>query len=173
MTIWKGIILYFITVILMLIYVNGVKHRVAATEKLLAQSIKNEEVIKGLAAKMISTVETTNSELIATRKKIGLREVIKVIVTAYSPRIIETDDTPFKTAFMRHVDENTVAISRNILQERGWTAGDKVWIEGVGIKTIGDLMNKRYNDRVDIFYYNTTQARRFGKQERYVALLNF
>lgn len=53
-----------------------------------------------------------------------------------------------------------------------WVFGKKVHIEGLGIYTIQDLMNKRFTNRIDIFHYDTDRAIAFGKQKRKVTLLD-
>jgi len=151
-----------------------VEKQLAIVEKIQNDMIIKDQKIKEFKTEMIAMTnmyETTRNEMVSLREDLKIKDVLKAVVTAYSPRGKETDDTPFTTAFMMKVSTNIIAVSRNILHERGWTAGDKVYIEGIGIKTIGDLMNKRYNNRIDIFYFSTEDAIKFGKKNLTVALL--
>ena len=58
----------------------------------------------------------------------------------------------------------------------GWVFGRKVWIEGIGVFTITDVMAKKLNgkpqeDSVDVFVFNLKKARKIGRKRRIVALL--
>ena len=100
-----------------------------------------------------------------------IKGVLKATITAYSPRICETDDTPLTTAYMKKVRSDIVAVSRDIIINHGWIPGQKIHIEGVGIKTIGDLMNIRYTNRIDIFFWDVKQAQKFGRKDDVVVTL--
>ncbi|KKL16082.1 hypothetical protein LCGC14_2499180, partial [marine sediment metagenome] len=63
-----------------------------------------------------------------------------VIVTAYSPSKRQTDDSPLITASNQAVRGDGVAVSRDLFL-KGWTFGKKVWIQGIGLYTINDLMH--------------------------------
>lgn len=113
----------------------------------------------------------------------GIERVENVTVTAYSPRVRETDDTPFITASNARVAEGTIAVSRD-LWLAGWAFGKKVFIECApgkkgrreskaglcGIFIIQDAMNRRFTKRIDIFIHNTAKALAAGKRERVVVL---
>jgi phage FluMu protein Com len=71
---------------------------------------------------------------------------------------------------MRRVREGTVAVSRDLFWA-GWTFGRRVYIEGHGVFEINDLMNQRYERRVDVFQWSKEKAKAFGAVERRVALL--
>ena len=57
------------------------------------------------------------------------------------------------------------------LFDQGWVFGKKVYVKGHGVFEIADLMNKRHKERVDIFFPNADEARRFGIKQVKVALL--
>ena len=95
---------------------------------------------------------------------------VRVTLTAYSPREIETDSTPYETAFMTDVKPWTVAPSRDLFW-RGWVAGRKVYIEGHGVFPINDLMNKKTSTQLDIFFTTTAQAKEFGVKLNVRAIL--
>jgi 3D (Asp-Asp-Asp) domain-containing protein len=93
-----------------------------------------------------------------------------VTVTAYNPTTDQTDSDPLVAASMRKVRLGTIAVSRDLF-DQGWVFGRKVRIEGIGIFEINDLMNKRFNKRIDIFMWDESQARQFGKKSIKAALL--
>lgn len=88
---------------------------------------------------------------------------VPVTVTAYSPRKRETDNTPFVTAFNKRVKMGTIAISRDLEDVHGWRHGDMVHLEGIGTFQVWDRMNKRFKRRVDVFFFKTKDAKRFGR----------
>ncbi len=91
-------------------------------------------------------------------------------VTAYSPTVRETDSTPLINACNESVAEGQIAVS-NDLWLAGWVCGKRVWVQGRGIYRISDRMNRRFKNRVDIFFFSTKDARRFGHKTLIVALL--
>lgn len=99
------------------------------------------------------------------------REVLKVTVTAYNPVEEQCDEDPFIAASMRPVRAGTVAVSRDLF-DQGWVFGKKIRIEGLGIFEINDLMNARFSRRIDVFMWDESEARRFGKRTSKAALLN-
>jgi 3D (Asp-Asp-Asp) domain-containing protein len=90
-----------------------------------------------------------------------LKEV-KLTVTAYSPRNNETDDTPLVTAFQKPVKYGIIGISRDLEKLYGWKEGDDILLEGIGIFEVGDRMHRRWEKRVDVFYWDTKDAANFG-----------
>lgn len=121
----------------------------AFTEKLSQQQEKISNILHGL----------------------NLKSVKKLTVTAYSPRKKETDNTPTVTASMDTVRHGGVAISRDLFK-RGWSFGKKIYIEGYGVYEINDLMNERFKNRIDIFMWDTNKAKKSGKKELVVALID-
>ncbi len=91
-------------------------------------------------------------------------------VTAYSPTERECDDTPFLAASGTRPKVGTVAVSRNLFYS-GWAFGSRIYIEGLGIYRINDLMHPRWENRIDIFLESEWLARRFGRKEARVVLL--
>lgn len=94
-----------------------------------------------------------------------------VTVTAYNPTTDQCDEDPLIAASMRKVRQGTIAVSRDLF-DQGWVFGRKVRIEGLGIFEINDLMNKRFTQRIDIFMWDETEARQFGKKNIRAALLS-
>lgn len=104
---------------------------------------------------------------VAELEKMNIKEVT---VTAYSPTAAECGPEPQVTASMVKVRPGIVAVSRDLF-DQGWVFGRKVYVKGHGIFEIADLMHRRHTQRMDIFFPNTEQARRFGVKQVEVALL--
>jgi len=90
-----------------------------------------------------------------------------VHVTGYSSTPEQTDDTPFITASGTHVRPGTVAAN--------WLPlGTKVQIPelfGDQVFVVDDRMNKRFNDRLDIWFSDIKSARSFGKHYTKIVIL--
>ena len=83
---------------------------------------------------------------------------IEVEITAYSSTVSQTDDSPFIAASGKHVYDGMVAA--NFLP-----FGTKIKIPelfGDKIFVVDDRMNKRYQNRVDIWHAETGAAIKFG-----------
>lgn len=91
-------------------------------------------------------------------------------VTAYSPTKRECDDTPWVAASGKRPKVGTVAVSRDLFYS-GWPFGSRIYIEGLGIYRVNDLMHERWENRIDVFMPNTRLARKFGEREARVVLL--
>ncbi len=80
-----------------------------------------------------------------------------VALTGYSSTPDQTDDTPFITARGTHVRDGIVAA--NFLP-----FGTKIKIDGFGDKVfvVEDRMNRRYTNRVDIWFASREEALEFG-----------
>jgi len=108
----------------------------------------------------------------SNRKRIlDLQRTRSLTVTAYSPRIRETDSTPHLTASNKPVRPGIVAVSRDLF-DSGWVFGKKVYIKQYGIFTIDDLMAEDKRNHIDIFMYDTGEAVAFGKQVLTVSLVD-
>jgi len=114
----------------------------------------------------VSSLEQEVMSLKATESKI----VRFCTVTAYSPTRTECDNTPFLTASGTKPRVGTVAVSQDLFY-LGWVFGSKIYIEGLGIYKINDLMHPRWKNRIDVFLKNKRLARRFGRKEAKVVLL--
>lgn len=87
---------------------------------------------------------------------------IPVTVTAYTNRIQETDSTPNITASQKKVNENYVALSRDIEKKYNLKFGDSVYIENYGWKVFEDRMHKRKKNQADIFMFSLKKAKKHG-----------
>ncbi len=105
--------------------------------------------------------------LLAQNKIKPLSKNIKIIITAYSSSVDETDDTPFITASGTFVRQGVAAA--NFLP-----IGTKIKLPDVfgdRIFIIEDRMNRRFSDRIDIWFDSKSGAKEFGKQLSRVEVL--
>lgn len=85
--------------------------------------------------------------------------IYKVDVSFYTLSPDETDNSPEKGALnTRLIVGKDVAVSRDLL----FLLGKKVYIEGFGIRTVSDVMHKRYKNRIDILVSNKKLAKKLG-----------
>jgi 3D (Asp-Asp-Asp) domain-containing protein len=137
---------------------NDSKARIAELEQALGEEQESGELVRNIA--------------LANHRKIQKLDRKRVVtVTAYSPREGETDDTPFITASNAKVREGIVAVSRDLF-DKGWVFGKKVYIKGMGVFTIEDLMARRKRNQIDIFMYDTDNAIAFGRKKMEAYLLD-
>jgi 3D (Asp-Asp-Asp) domain-containing protein len=100
-------------------------------------------------------------------KDIKPQKVIEILVTAYSSSPEETDETPFITAAGTYVRHGVAAANFLPLGTRirlPELFGEQIFI-------IEDRLNKRYNDRIDIWVPTKEQAIRLGQQLAEVEIL--
>jgi len=134
------------------------------TGVLLSMMVSQGSVDGKIVSKMSNFSETVLLQTIE-----GEFTKITVDVTAYSPTKRECDSTPFITASNKRVKEGYIAVSRDLEAYVGF--GDKVFIKGLGIFEVQDRMNRRWKKRIDLFFFDTKQARRFGKKKREMWIL--
>jgi 3D (Asp-Asp-Asp) domain-containing protein len=106
-----------------------------------------------------------------------LRSVFRVsiTVTGYSSTMDQTDDSPLITAMNTTVHPGMLALSRDLLREftRGapFQFGDVVELEGLGVFTVEDTMNPRYEKRADIWFQSREAATRWGTRTLHLSQL--
>lgn len=128
----------------------------------------NREII--YSRLMISDFYIDLNELNA---KIDKKKVIKVKVTAFTPSVKECGKADGITASNKKLKPGHIAVSRDLFFGKGFTFGKKVFIEGLGIFTVQDLMAKYHKKSVDIAMFNVKKATKFGvKHERKITLLD-
>ena len=89
-------------------------------------------------------------------------------VTAYSPHVNQTNSNPQKTATMEKPKRGwTCAVSPDLIS---WLGG-RIYIKGVGVRRVNDLMNKRYTKSIDIFMEKKKNAKAFGRKKYIVVFL--
>lgn len=92
---------------------------------------------------------------------------LRVIVTAYSSTVWETDDTPYITASGTYVREGIIAT--NFLP-----FGTKIKIPEIyedRVFTVEDRMHHRYQYNVDIWFPDYEEALDFGARRTYIEIL--
>ena len=94
---------------------------------------------------------------------------IEANLTAYTTCYTETNRDNNNTALMQEpVVGWTVAVSRDL----SYLLGKTVYIEGIGVRYVNDLMNSRFKNTVDVLVPNKSYAMHFGvKKGRQVILL--
>lgn len=100
-----------------------------------------------------------------------IEQVIVAEVTAYTATIGECNEDPGNTAAMLKPRLGMIAVSRDLFYS-GWVFGKKVYIEKLGIFIVGDLMNQRWEQRIDVLMPTKEDANQFGKKKLKVALLD-
>ena len=89
-----------------------------------------------------------------------------VMVTAYTSSVSETDFSPWVAAWNNrlHHGDRVIAVSRD-LEKLGLGNGSVVYVEGLGLYTVRDRMNKRKRRSIDIWFEtNKRAAIKFGKK---------
>ncbi|MGE4417709.1 MAG: hypothetical protein AB7D26_10765 [Marinobacterium sp.] len=105
-----------------------------------------------------STIRPFTDKIMATR----------AVVTAYTARRQETDSDPRHTATMeKPIPGWTCAVSRDLSH---WLGG-RVWIEGVGVRRVNDLMHGRYKKRLDVLVGKPGEALQMASGQRQVVFL--
>lgn len=98
---------------------------------------------------------------------LGNHPTITAIVTGYSSTPDQTDDSPFVTAANTWVRDGIVATNFLPLYTRIQIPeifGDKVFV-------VEDRMNKRFNDRIDVWFESRELAKSFGKRTLKIVIL--
>lgn len=88
-----------------------------------------------------------------------------VTITAYSSTVDQCDATPHMTASDKPVRVGILAVSRDLINEKGLSFGQRVLLPGYGLFEVRDLMNPRWQRRVDIWESDPEAARLFGQQK--------
>lgn len=115
------------------------------------------------------TIETSIESTVLMAKS-PMEEGVKrmtVHITAYSSTPDQTDDTPFITAAGTHVRDGIVAANFVPLYTRikiPELFGERVFI-------VEDRMNRRYQDRVDIWFADRESALKFGIKDAEIVVL--
>lgn len=125
---------------------------------LIIDNYKSERHQRLILLSKYSEIVSSQNEKIIEKKEIISKlkpKPIKVTVTCYNPDPKQTDSTPDIGAFNNKVKPGGLAISRDLF-ESGYVPGMKVYLMGVGVFKINDVMNKRWEKRVDIFTLNNT-----------------
>jgi 3D (Asp-Asp-Asp) domain-containing protein len=136
--------------------------------------ITDKSAVESSTLKFNNHIESSNSQIILKDSLLlaqyplslkiaedeNSKEIIKVLVTAYSSSPEETDETPLITASGSYVRPGVVAA--NFLP-----FGTKVRLPeifGDQIFVVEDRLHQNYNDRIDIWFPTKEEALRFGYQ---------
>jgi len=90
---------------------------------------------------------------------------LSVTVSMYTSRRCETDSTPWQTADMSNVRPGIVAVSRDLMREHGLRFGQRIFIAGYGVYEVRDVMNPRWERRVDLWCPDLKAAKLHGVNE--------
>jgi len=118
-----------------------------------------------------ATAHATKHKNVSIRNH-SSRPRIAATVTAYTPDPRENGGKGTKsgTAIGTRIRPGIVAVSRDLLRQ-GWSYGDKVHIEGLGVFTIEDTMHQRYRRSIDVAVPNHAAAEKIGKRRDIVVTL--
>lgn len=105
-----------------------------------------------------------------TKPTVFAPKTMKVVLTAYTSEVAQTDNDPFITASGTYVEDGIIASNDLPFGTRvqfPTIYGDKTFV-------VADRMNPRYNgkNRVDVWMNETTEAIHFGVQEAYAVVLD-
>lgn len=93
-----------------------------------------------------------------------------VLITGYSSRKCETDDTPFQTATLDSVQIGCIALSQDLIAKYGYY--NFVVIPGFNEPfLVLDTMHKRFKNRADIWWPKTLLAYNFGSRRLKVTII--
>lgn len=92
----------------------------------------------------------------------ALAAMVVVTVFSYSPRVSETDASPWVGTCGR-VFAGSVAVSQDLFGRKGWSCGDVLVVNGQKF-VVNDTMHVRHKKTVDIWQQDTSKAIRFGKR---------
>jgi 3D (Asp-Asp-Asp) domain-containing protein len=125
-----------------------------ATKKKALKRLKLAIKIAALALLLLPLIALGTS---ARSSKYDIAWSGAVTATAYNSMESQTDSTPWITASGTRCREGVIA--SNFLP-----FGTKVLIEGFGdrVFVVEDRMNRRYKQRIDIWFRDYSDARRFG-----------
>jgi len=134
----------------------------AASNSSLSLEEKNYFTAKSRVSSMESlrkeTFFTGGNAIIASNDALIFEDIGTFKITAYSSTVEQTDDTPFIMASGNHVYSGAVAT--NFLPLGTLLRFPELY--GNRIFKVEDRMNKRFEDRIDIWFESKTEAKSFG-----------
>ena len=125
---------------------------------------------------MVGITMSINNHVKALREEIKKPIVVQlapvqeafITITAYTARKEECNKDPQKTAIMTKPKVGrTIAVSHDLIC---WLGG-WVYISGVGIRKVEDLMNERFTMKMDLLVGSVSEATKWGEQEHRVVFL--
>lgn len=136
-------------------FINAIPSHAESVDAFKSSPLQSQKV--ELLAQSYPVLKESSILIDSTNK---LPKVVKILATAYSSSVDETDDTPFITASGSHVRNGVLAA--NFLP-----FGTKVKLPAVfgdKVFTVEDRLKESYNDRVDIWFPSKGEALKFGVQ---------
>lgn len=119
-------------------------------------------------AEYVAQLENLIREKEALKEVVVKSKVIKTGVSAYTASRGETDGDPSKTATMsKPIPGRTCAVSRDLKH----LLGKRIYVDGVGVREVNDLMPKRFIKSVDLCVVSKSQALDFGKTDKKIIVL--
>lgn len=132
-------------------------------------------VMSMLTSECVSRINSVDRELNLMNEEIGfikervkeiedemlLEDVKSVNVTAYTLDKKECGEDFTKTSSMEKAKPGMVAVSRDLFDD-GWTFGKRIYISGVGIFTIADLIKNTHKNKIDVLMFDKKAAKKFG-----------
>ncbi len=115
-------------------------------------------------------VVETSLEITSLAAKTPMEEGVKrmtVHITGYSSTPDQTDDSPFITASGHHVRDGIVAANFVPL----YTKIKIPELFGERVFVVEDRMNRRFQDRVDIWFADRASAQKFGIKKAEIVVL--
>lgn len=94
---------------------------------------------------------------------------ITMNVSAYTTARNETSASGLTSTMEKPVVGETCAISRELVPK---LQNKRVFIEGVGVRTVNDTMAARFRNSIDLLVNSKGQARDFGRKELRIVLLD-
>lgn len=116
-------------------------------------------------------IDRLKQEINKIKMALPIQAIQRVTVTAYTACSDETDDDPNVTASNSKLQPYDIAISRDLFF-KGWVFGKRVYLDQYGVFVIRDLMNERFDGKIDIYFGDKKAALEFGIKEMHAALLN-
>lgn len=151
----KNILIIFLIFLLTLLIIDYTYTSIKTTT-----IIKKYEKIVDLSSKRINQLEKENKRIKEEYTNFVNKYFMKkVTLTAYTNAKNETNFDNENTAIMETpYPGRSIAVS----QDLSYLLGKKVYIEGIGVRIVNDLMNKRYTNSVDVLVPSKSYAKEFG-----------
>ena len=97
-------------------------------------------------------------------------ELKGITITSYNNEESQTDSTPHIMASNRMVYEGAVAISRDLKEKYKLRWGDFVLLDSDRLYVIEDLMNERYEKRIDIFSFDKKRSKKINFKNKEIKI---
>jgi|GEM_PF-1865966 len=147
-----------------------------------AQELRTLADQKTELQQQVDSLQTVANQIendISTVSKIQLS---RIVATAYNSFPWQTNNDPFTTSSGKRVQDGTLALSRDLIQAESdlmhrmgfnptgaYAYGDTVYVVYVKPMVVHDTMNRRYQNRADIWLEDYNTALRWGKRNVFIA----